>query len=216
MCSRATVVCTTLSGPLLQLAQSENLRRHATCFPFLSVSQTHRSWPCRKTPDSQHTRIDVATRINPKTHRLFLASFLARFLPAPPMSFLSTGFFLRSFFRFLLGLGNSSIHGSTLHPDDFITLAMLWNDRDRQYSMMHCAGDSCSRSEGRPVFQRKVCDCGTGSTGSSSSTDPMNIRPDSLREVYEMVWRESFEFYCTATSEGDPQTNRNLRQPLFL
>ena len=62
------------------------------------------------------------------THLRFFASLRARFLPAPPMSFLSTGFRRRSFFKFLLGLGSSSIHGSTLHPDDFMTLAILERD----------------------------------------------------------------------------------------
>lgn len=70
-------------------------------------------------------RSTVQTRAARATYCLRLTSPLIGFFPPPPTSLRSTGFILRAFFKFLLGLGMLSIHGSTFAPAFFITFAIL-------------------------------------------------------------------------------------------
>jgi hypothetical protein len=139
----------------------------------------------QKSPSSVYTLFQ-SSKVS-RTHLRFFASFRARFFPAPPISLRSTGFRLRSFFKFLLGLGSSSIQGSTLHPEDFMTLAIL-----KENSLAGQLARKLSVSLGplrdaRPeigtVFKSEIGDGRSGSACSSSPSDSMYVGSNRLREV---------------------------------
>lgn len=95
------------------------LSRHSLTFPLLG-SLDHRT-----IKRGSGAVLPLVFSAADATYCLRLTSPLIGFFPPPPTSLRSTGFILRAFFRFLLGLGMLSIQGSTLAPAVFITLAML-------------------------------------------------------------------------------------------